>query len=67
MFFPSGFLMSQGSCFVHTQRFSHETGFMLCSFPEVLYCHRVHVLFFPCGFLMKQIPVLFFPRGFLMK
>ena len=43
LFFPSGFPMKQGSCFLMTQdscsvlfkSFSHDTEFMFCSFPEV--------------------------------
>ena len=53
LFIPKGFLMTHGSCFVHSQRFSRDRGFMFCSFPEVFSCHRVHVLFFPSGFLMS--------------
>ena len=35
LFFPCGFLMKQNSCFVLSQRFSHEIGIMFCSFPEL--------------------------------
>ena len=52
-FFPRAFYMKQDSCCVLSKIFSHETGFMLCSFPEVFSCHRVHVLFFPRDFFIK--------------
>ena len=53
--------MKQDSCCVLSKMFSHETGFMLRSFPEVFSCHRVHVLFFPRVFFsLNRVHVLFF-------
>ena len=54
MFFPRGFLIAHDSRFVLSQRVSHDTVFVFCSFPEIFSRHRIHVMFFPRDFLKTQ-------------
>ena len=65
MFFPGGFLMKQVSCCVLFRWFSHETGFMLCSFEVFFFTKQDSCLFFPSVFFYeKEFMVCYFPEVF---